>query len=304
MQDSLAAFVKTHAFAIEVIAIQVSIFTIVLAIGMSATWAEAVFLLRNPSLLWRSILARNILIPVAAIGMLKLFHFHPVVALTIGVLAVTPIPPIIPRSLLNAGGRSCYVLGLLVSQAAVAIVVVPLTIRAMSAIFSLDMDFSAAQVAKLIFKTILIPFVAGIALSSFFGEKVHHAGRVLATIGNILLLIAVIPLLPFAWSALAELAGEGVLAGLSALVIFGLAIGHFLGGPDEQDRTVLALATASAHPGVAIGIASANFPQQTKLVAGSVVIYMLLRAILIIPYVRWRRRPSIHGGDVHVPARA
>jgi BASS family bile acid:Na+ symporter len=303
MRDFPLGFAKTEAFMIEAIALQLSVMLIVLSIGMSATWSEAMFVFRKPALLWRSILARNVLVPLAAILMLKLFAFPLAVAITIAVLAATPVPPIVPNFLLKEGGRRCYVFGLLVSQAALAIVIVPLTIRVMSASFSVNADISPAQVAKVVSITLLVPFVGGMAIRSFTGGM-SRTSRIVEMAGAVLLVCAAIPLVFFAWSAFETLVGQGVLAGLGALIVFALAMGHLLGGPDEHDRTTLALATASAHPGVAIAIAKDNFPQDVKLVAGSVVIYLILRVVLMIPYIRWRRRSSIHGGDLQIPARA
>jgi bile acid:Na+ symporter, BASS family len=51
---------------------------------------------------------------------------------------------------------------------------------------------------------------------------------------------------------------------------------------------VLALATSSRHPGVALAIASTNFPDQ-KLVLPAVFLFMIAGAILSIPYVKWHR---------------
>ena len=79
---------------------------------------------------------------------------------------------------------------------------------------------------------------------------------------------------------------------MALFVIAGLAAGHALGGPKETDRTALALATASRHPGLAIAIAGANFPAQLKLGTGTIIIYLLLSQILFIPYKRWRRKAS------------
>ena len=78
-----------------------------------------------------------------------------------------------------------------------------------------------------------------------------------------------------------------------AFSLAGLAAGHLLGGPDPDDRVVLALATASRHPGVALAIASANFPGQ-KLVPVAVLLYLIVSAIVSIPYLTGRRRQ--HGG--------
>jgi hypothetical protein len=60
--------------------------------------------------------------PIIAIVLIKAFSFHVAVAITLGVLAVTPVPPLLPKSELKAGARSEYVLGLLTSQSLLAIV--------------------------------------------------------------------------------------------------------------------------------------------------------------------------------------
>lgn len=302
--DSVLQFLKTDGIRLDILALQISVMLIVLSVGMSATWLEATYLFRTPNLLFRAVIARNVIVPAVAIAMIKTFSFHPAVAITIGALAATPVPPELPVSLLKAGGHRHYIFGLLVSQAALSIVIVPLTIRIMDAVFAAELSFSVAAAAKIVIKTILAPLAAGMVIESLFGQKARAAGKTVARVANILLVCAVIPLLFFAWTVLRELAGEGVVAGLAAMVVAGLAAGHLLGGPDEHDRTVLALATAAAHPGMALAIA-ANFPQQRRLVAGAIIIYLVLRAILVIPYVRRRRRPSTpHGGDLHIPARA
>ncbi len=71
----------------------------------------------------------------------------------------------------------------------------------------------------------------------------------------------------------------------------GLAVGHWLGGPDPNDRTVLALAAASRHPGVALAISSANFPGD-EAVLPALLLYLLAATVLAIPYVKWRKRAS------------
>jgi BASS family bile acid:Na+ symporter len=45
---------------------------------------------------------------------------------------------------------------------------------------------------------------------------------------------------------------------IAAVAAIGLAIGHWLGGPNPDDRTVLALSTASRHPAIALAAATAG----------------------------------------------
>ncbi len=54
--------------------------------------------------------------------------------------------------------------------------------------------------------------------------------------------------------------GIGTLLAVVAIAVFGLAVGHLLGGPNEGNHGALAVATAARHPGVAIGLAAVSFP--------------------------------------------
>jgi len=302
VMESLGYFFKTYGVKLDLLTLQISVMLIVTSIGMSATWGEATFLFRRPALLLRSVVARNVIVPCVAIAVIRAFTFHPAVEITIAVLAATPVPPLLPTSLLRAGGRRCYVLGLLVSQAVLAIVFVPLIVRVMDTLFPADLDFSVREAAAIVSKTILVPLVTGLLLGQIFGDKIRRIGPIIAKAGNVLLICAALPLLLVAWGALRTLVGEGVLLGLSIMVIADTTTGHLLGGPDENDRTVLALAASAAHPGVAIAIAN-DFPDQRRLVAGAVLIYLIVRTVLIIPYVRRRRRSGLRGG-AHAPASA
>jgi BASS family bile acid:Na+ symporter len=271
-------------------AIQASIMLIVLAIGLETTWADAVFLFRQPGLLIKSLLARNIVMPVVAILLVKAFPVHPAVKIAIVLLSVTPVPPVLPKSLMKAGARAPYALGLLVSHSVLAIVLLPLTVEVMNLVFRTQAHFGLLAVAKMIGLDILAPLAAGMTLGHFLRASAPKVARLIGAGGTILLLLMLLPVLVVGWQALQILVGNGALIALALFVLVGLAVGHVLGGPYQGDRTALALATASRHPGIAIAIAGANFPSQGKLVAGAIIIYLVLGQLLFIPYKRWRRR--------------
>ena len=67
-----------------------------------------------------------------------------------------------------------------------------------------------------------------------------------------------------------------------------------LGGPNPNNRPVLALATATRHPAVALAIGHTNFPGQ-KLAGALVLVYMVLSTLVAVPYLSWirRRRNSV-----------
>jgi BASS family bile acid:Na+ symporter len=78
---------------------------------------------------------------------------------------------------------------------------------------------------------------------------------------------------------------------IAAFILAGIGVGHALGGPDEDDRTVLALSTASRHPGVALAIAGAVLPGQ-RAVTAVILLSLLVGAIVTGPYVKWRKRAA------------
>jgi len=271
------------------IALKVSVIAQIFAIGLASTWGHATYLFRRPGLLGRSILSRNVAAPMLAIVMVKIFPMHPAAAITLAVLSVTPVPPLLPAAHLREGGSLDYPVGLLVAHSVLGVVTVPATVVFMDWVFEGHARFSAARVAVLMLQTILAPLFAGMLASRF----VPHPARVirlLLAIGSAVLIAAAIPMLFPLQGAFRALVGNGTLLALALFIVVGTAIGHFLGGPVEANRTTLAIATASRHPAVALGIAATNFPTQRRLIAAAVVLYLLLRMLLNVPYLRWRRK--------------
>jgi BASS family bile acid:Na+ symporter len=275
-------------FALGILALKISIPMQVFAIGLGATWDDAVYLFRRPELLAKSILARNIAVPIIAVLLIKTFPFHIAVAITIGVLAVTPAPPLLPKSQLKGGPHSSYVLGLLVSQSLLAIVLVPITLECMDWALGSRAHFAVERVAVLIAETVLIPLAAGMLASKFLPKLLRFAPKILM-VGTALLIVGLIPLLFLGWKAFGTLAGNGSMLAIAIFIGAGIAAGHLLGGPQQSDRIVLGVVTSARHPGIAVAIAEANYPEQSRLVAGAVVIYLLLRVLLLIPYTNWQR---------------
>jgi BASS family bile acid:Na+ symporter len=112
---------------------------------------------------------------------------------------------------------------------------------------------------------------------------------------GIILLICLAAFVVIGWSKIGDvLRGRDItLVALALITVLSLAVGHVLGGPDEDDRTVLAFATASRHPGVAIVVA--NLTDQPLAPIG-VLLAVVIAEIAVIPYKRWRKRLHVAGG--------
>jgi BASS family bile acid:Na+ symporter len=271
------------------IVVQASILLLVFGLGLHATLEDVSYLFRRPGLLVRALLAMGVVVPFVAAVLAAVFDLYPPVEIALLLLAVSPVPPILPGKQLKLGGHASYVYGLLVTAALFAIVLVPLMIEVLGRVFQREAHIAPAAIAKVVLITVLAPIVAGLAVRHFAPALAERIASFVTRLGTVLLIVGLLPILVTAWPGIVSLIGNGTILAIAAVVIAGLIAGHLLGGPDPDDRTALAIASSMRHPGVALAIAKVNFPDE-KLVFAAVLLFAVMNAIVTIPYAAWRRR--------------
>jgi bile acid:Na+ symporter, BASS family len=273
------------------LAVQVSIMLTVLAFGLTATFEDATYLLRTPKLLLRTVVSMNIVMPIIAGLMATSLSLPFEVNIALGALMVSPVPPIIQRSQISAGGRREYVVGLMVAMSLLAIVIVPLAVIIVDHIFNRAGVVTPGKVAKIMFMSVLAPLLAGLLIRRWIPAAQKATGAILAVAG-ILLIVGVAVLLYGLWPVTREFLHGGVALMLAVLAIIGLAVGHLLGGPLASDRTVLAMSTSSRHPAVALAIATSGPLGVLKPELAIILLYVIIATVIGIPYKKWRIRTS------------
>jgi BASS family bile acid:Na+ symporter len=278
-----------------------SIMMSVLAIGLDTTLAEASYLLRHPRRLLHSVISMDVIMPLFAIAAALLLPLAGPVKLALIALSVSPVPAGFVKKAMKMGGTEAYVIGLLVTAALIAVAFVPLAIEVIGPIFGVETYMSPAAVAALMVTTILIPLIAGMVVRRVRARLAVSIVRPLAMVANVVLALAALAIVVAAWQQIMALVGNGTIAVFAAFTVVALVAGHFFGGPNPNDRTALAVATATRHPGVAIAIATANFPGQ-RLPAAAVLLYLVVSAVVFAPYAYWRRHQQSaagHGAQGH-----
>ena len=132
------------------------------------------------------------------------------------------------------------------------------------AITGVSLAMSARAVAALVLTTILLPLLAGIAVRRIAHSTADRVARPIGVLASVLLMVNAIPIVIGLSRTILSLITDGTILSLGGFALTGLIIGHVLGGPEPDNRPVLALATASRHPAVALAIAHANFPVQAR----------------------------------------
>jgi len=87
------------------LALKASIPLSVFAIGLGSRFDDALYLLRRPALLVPSVLAMNVVMPLVAATMAWAFDLPGAVEISLVALAVSPIPPLLPKKQIKAHGE-------------------------------------------------------------------------------------------------------------------------------------------------------------------------------------------------------
>jgi BASS family bile acid:Na+ symporter len=284
-------------------ALKASIFLTVFGFGLLATGEDLLYVWRKPGLLGRSLVAMFVIMPLVAVFLVKQFAYQQAVDIALVALAISPVPPLLPRRVTQSGGRTPFGLGMMVTAAVLSIVFIPLALRIVGQFADKPFTMTPGAVARLIGMSVLLPVAAGMLLRKVSPQFAARIVKPVSRFAIVLLLLSVLPVLvkvfPVAWS----LIGDGTIIGIMAFIVAGLIVGHLLGGPNPDERVTLALLTACRHPALALAIAAANFPDQ-KRVVGAIVLYLLLNMLLAIPYVSWQRRVRARASDAgHRPTK-
>ena len=271
-----------------VLAAKASLFLTVLALGLRATPREALSVLRSPSQLGRCVLAMYVIMPVVALAAATLLDRRPAVSVALVAVSLAPVPPVWPGKSMRSGGDESFTVGVFVASTVLALVFAPLGVAALHGLLPAGASSPAAAVARVALLTLLLPLLLGMGLRHL-RPAIARAASAMTTASLLVLLVVAIAIVVKAWPAMMSLVGDGTIVVMAALAIVGLLAGHLLGGPDEGDRRVLALATAARHPGIAIAVAAAAIPGE-RHAAAAVLLYALVGAAVTVPYVRRRRR--------------
>jgi predicted Na+-dependent transporter len=221
---------------------------------------------------------------LAAFILVKLLMLKPGIEIALLVLAVSAGAPLLPRKLLNIGDGA-YIFSLVVTSSLLAIVLVPAWLALLGPQFGNPVDMGSSRVAWVLAKAFFLPLAVGMAIRRLFPAFTERIADRLMGVAGLVLTLGTVVLLGLHWQILLQVSWPGVLT-LATLIVLALAIGHWLGGPTEDDRTALAIACATRHLGIAVLVAASLPGPRTAVI---IAFYILTSAVISIPYLRWRR---------------
>lgn len=144
--------------------LQASIMLTVLSLGLTASFQDATFLFERAKLLGRAALSMMFVMPAVAIFVATAIALPFQVKVALVALSVSPVPPIIQKKQITAGGREKYAVGLLVAMSLLAIVLVPLWVFIIDQVFDRHGVIGPLKIAKIMLTTVFAPLVAGVLI--------------------------------------------------------------------------------------------------------------------------------------------
>src|SRR5215475_13638189 len=193
------------------IVLKISIALSVLAVGLEANISDASFVFRHPSELIRAFFSMNVLMPLLAIVLVLTFNLDPAVKIALVVFSVSPVAAFFPERALKAGGKADYSVGLMATTALLAIVVIPIALEIFKAIFRLPLHTPAGSIATLVFVTVLLPLLVGIAVRAKAPAFAKRTAKPLGKIALVLVILGVLPILFRSMPTILSLIGNGTL---------------------------------------------------------------------------------------------
>ena len=273
--------------------VTVTIFSLMLAIGVNHSFRQVTYLASQPGLLVRSLLSVIVLVPGIVGVLLWAFPLPPAVATGLAVLAAAPGAPLTTKRIEMAGGELPYAVNLQLTLAVLAVVVTPLILSAYFSIFDLVIErISPLDVGRQIARVTFLPILVGFLIRRFLPAVAARIGNPLRILANILLIILVLVVVTFLamapdLRAMLNLGGPATMA-IVLMVVFSLAAGHFMGGPTQEKRAVLAVASIARNVGLALFLAGlTDYGQQF---VPTLLTYLILGGVLSVPYALWSKR--------------
>ncbi len=268
----------------------VTLFEMMVTIGLGVTVAEVAGVARDRGLVVRSALANYVCFPAAAVGLLLAFHPDPLIAAGFLVAAVCPGAPYGPPFTGLARGNVVVAVGLMVLLAGSSAVIAPLLLRVLLPWVSGDaaVQIDAGDMVGTLLVAQFVPLCLGLAVRRWYpgvAARLTKPAGLLSTVLNVATLALVLTV------QFGMLVGIPIraFAGMAALAFAGLAAGWLLGGPRHDTRTAMAMATAVRNVGVSLVIATKSFPGTPAVTAATAfaIFQTVLLALVALGWGRW-----------------
>ena len=182
--------------------LKLAIPALLFAMGLHASFRESLYLWARPALLIRSLVAMYVAVPLLAIALAVTFDLPRGTELAMIILAICAGAPLLPRKVLKLGGDPDFGISLAVVTSLLAIVTVPLSLRALGGLVELESGLGPGEVASAILWSFLLPFGAGMGVRAVAPAFAARLSDPLLGVAGTVLIVGTLLKVAFGWRIL------------------------------------------------------------------------------------------------------
>ncbi len=272
----------------------VTVFTIMFDLGLVIVPREFRWVGAHPGLMLRSVFSVLVAVPALAWLVARALELPRPAEIGIMLMAISPGAPVALRRSLGAGGHRSFAPALQIAVAALAVLSMPLSIAAFNEYYAGNATIDPRHLAQQVFIAQLLPLSLGMLVRRLFAMQAAWLEPHLRRAGGILLIVLLVLALIDIWQVVLG-AGLRITLGIVLTTMLALTVGHLLGGPEPATRTATAISSAARNPGLALLVATLN--AASPAISATVLAYLVIAALTLIPYVIWRQRAAARAPD-------
>jgi len=274
------------------------------SMGLALTPSRIVDSLHQRRLVGIALLINLLLIPLAAILVVRVVPMDPAVAAGILIVACAPGSTIGPKLAEFSKGNISLAIHLMFFLSVLAIFTTPATLLLiLPGAITGQVDFGDVMTTLVIF--ILVPMMAGLAINTWreaFADKIRHGAFLLSNLSIVLfgiIFIAVQVTGEVRFYAMFVKVGITAVLATVLIVTLSMLLGWCLGGPERRDRHVLATSSANRNLGVSLLVgasALAAYGEAFVIIIVYAIVQTLVAGLLAVQWGRMEKKRRREAG--------
>lgn len=261
-------------------AVLIFVVSSMLAMGLSLTISQVIAPLRNGRLVFLTLLANFVLLPLAAIAFARLLQLETPHGIGLLLLGMSAGAPFLPKLTEIAKGNMAFAVGMMVLLMVVTVGYLPIVLPLLLEGVSVD----PAKIARSLILMMLFPLALGLVLKARYERAAARMQPVFNRISNLSFILLAVLLLAANIGNVIEVFGTGGILAGAFLIAAGFGIGWLLGGPGNDTKRVMALGTAQRNVSAAILVSNQNFDDPKVVVM--VIVTAMVGLLILIPLSR------------------
>ena len=251
-----------------------------LAMGAALTVSQIFDPLRNVRLVVLALVANFVLMPLGAFALAKVLWLDEPLGVGLLLLGCAAGAPFLPKLAQLAKGNLPFGVGAMVLLMVITVAYLPIVLPLLLP----GVTVNPVRIAQSLVLLMLLPLAIGLFVKARYDATAARVKPTLDWLSNVSLILLIVLITVVNFDKVLQVFGtRGILAGL-LFIALGFCIGWMLGGPGNDTRPVLALATAQRNIAAALVVGSQSFSDPKVVVM--VIVVAIVGLIILLPLSR------------------